>query len=195
MCVMCRKTSFLISFLLVFGLTAGIGYAARIPIPAGFPNASNTGIAGVGLTEEDLTTYTGPYTITTDDTVVDKKLLSGQINIQADNVTIKRCKNTSGGSWYGLNANYGYTGTIVEDCTFVGPATLAVLLQSFAKLNLPGRVPLCYNILDYRPKSWFEQHKTGAPQRGVSEFNLRWKWLRGLVMPWFAAKADGILTF
>ena len=115
---MCKKLLFLISIVLVVGLSAGVGYAERY-IPSGFPNASNTGIAGVGLTEQDLTDYTGTLTITTNGTVIEQKHIDGEILIQANNVTIRKCLIT-GGNWYQIRAYFGYTGTLIEDCTLRG---------------------------------------------------------------------------
>jgi len=118
---MCKKCFTLMTICLAVCLSAGTGYAARIPIPSGFPKASTTGLAGVGLTVNDLTTYTGPMTITTNGTTIDKKVITGQLNIKANNVTVKRCR-VINGSNYGIHANWGYTGTVIEDC-LVGHTT------------------------------------------------------------------------
>ena len=116
---MCKRTLLLISLVLVFVLTAAVGYADRY-IPSGFPDANNTGLTGVGLTEEDLDDYTGSMTITTNGTTIEQKHISGEPSIQANNVTIKKCLLTDGG-WYGIRAWFGNTGLLVEDCTIIGP--------------------------------------------------------------------------
>ena len=117
---MSKKLSILIAIGLVVCLAAGNGYGAQIPIPDGFPKASNTGLAGVGLTVNDLTTYTGSLTITTNGTTIEQKDITGCLHIQANNVTVKKCRLRQGG-WYGIQANHGYTGTIIEDCLIEGP--------------------------------------------------------------------------
>src|SRR4029453_16253456 len=84
-------------------------------IPAGFPNATNTGVpAGTALTA-----YTGPKTVTTDGTVIDGKVITGSLIVHADNVVIKNCKITFD-SWWGIQAD-GAKNIIIQDCTFVGP--------------------------------------------------------------------------
>ncbi len=94
------------------------GFAARMPIPPGYPNADNTGIKGVGLTTADLDTITGPFNITTNGAVIDMKYFPGGVNVNANNVTIKRCR--IGIGWrYGVDSQHG-SGTVIEDCTLVG---------------------------------------------------------------------------
>jgi len=93
---------------------------AQIPIPAGFPNASNTGIAGVGLTVGDLTATSG-RNITVAGTVIDMENISGTLNIKANNVTIRRSRIRTGG-YYGVRIFSGYRGTVIEDCLMVGNA-------------------------------------------------------------------------
>jgi hypothetical protein len=62
------------------------------PPASGFPNASNTGVpAGTALTD-----YTGPTTITADNTVIDSKTVRAGLVIHAKNVTIT--KSTIGGN-------------------------------------------------------------------------------------------------
>jgi len=63
---------------------------SKPPSPAGgeFPNASNTGVpSGV-----DLSTYTGPCTITKDDTVIDAKTVNCDLDIRATGVVITRSR-------------------------------------------------------------------------------------------------------
>jgi len=58
------------------------------PAQSGYPNASNTGVpAGT-----KLTTYSGPCTVTADNTVIDSKTVNCDLQIKAKNVTIKRSK-------------------------------------------------------------------------------------------------------
>jgi hypothetical protein len=54
-----------------------------------YPDASNTGWQHTGVT---LTPYTGPTTITTNNTVIDGKNITSCLTIRGDNVTIRRSK-------------------------------------------------------------------------------------------------------
>ncbi len=92
-----------------------VAYGQRIAIPAGFPNASTTGIAGVGLTADDLTPTSG-RTITVDGTVIEEEDVAGRLTIDADNVTIRRSRITGGG----FNIRVYGVGTLIEDCTLIG---------------------------------------------------------------------------
>jgi len=82
--------------------------AQRIPIPAGFPNAATTGHSGT-------LTPSGSITVTTAGTVLQNLDISGGVQIKAHNVTIRNCRIVGG--LYGVNASFGYTGLVVEDCT------------------------------------------------------------------------------
>ncbi len=120
---MCKKCFTLMTICLAVCLSAGTGYGAQIPIPAGFPNASNTGIAGVGLTENDLTP-SGSVTITTDNTIFELKNVSGSIKVQANNVTIRKCKVTGG--IYGIDCTAQYPGALIEDCTVLSSSSKTI---------------------------------------------------------------------
>lgn len=63
-------------------------------IPDGFPNALNTGLAGIGMTEDDLTLYEGPGGYDGDDVVVlEDMLINTDIRIYENvQLTIRRCK-------------------------------------------------------------------------------------------------------
>lgn len=86
------------------------------PHLCGFPDATNTGYAPTGVT---LTPYTGPLTITKAGTVIDGKLISGQLRIAADNVTVRRSKvvwphaDCHGDCWAVVIGSD--SGTVVED--------------------------------------------------------------------------------
>lgn len=87
-----------------------------------------------GITEDiTLSTYGGPYTITTPGTVVENAILSATLNIQADNVTVRNCSieididqshdwtgsdDGAGGPNYCIHSHYGYSNTLIEDCKF-----------------------------------------------------------------------------
>lgn len=53
-----------------------------------FPNASNTGVPD----KTRLAEYSGPMTITANNTVIDSKLIRGELVIAAKNVTVRRSK-------------------------------------------------------------------------------------------------------
>ncbi len=111
---MFKKPFILMTIVLVVGLAGGISNAERIPIPAGFPNATNTGIAGVGLSVGDLTPVTA-MTVTTEGAVVELLNISGGIRVSAANVTVRKCYITGG--LYGVDCRDGYSGAVIEDCT------------------------------------------------------------------------------
>jgi len=60
----------------------------------GFPDATNTGLAGVGMTEADLTLYAGPEGFQNNEVaVIEDKLINGDIRIYDNaSVTLRRCK-------------------------------------------------------------------------------------------------------
>lgn len=78
-----------------------------------FPDATNTGLVGAGISVGSLTPSAG-FNIVTDGQVVELLDISGQVNVQANNVTIRKCRITGG--IYGIRATFGYTGLVVEDC-------------------------------------------------------------------------------
>jgi hypothetical protein len=86
------------------------------PPSSGGPGASNTGWRPTGVT---LTAYDGPMTITTPGTVIDGKDIRGQLTIQADGVTIRRSRISSGGS-YGVFVADGVRGTTIVDTELDG---------------------------------------------------------------------------
>ncbi len=88
-----------------------------MPIPAGFPNASNTGVPQGTV----LTAYTGPMTASAAGTVIENTTITGQLRVTGNNVIIRRCRLTFSGQW-GIDAE-GSSGILVEDCTLTGPGT------------------------------------------------------------------------
>lgn len=63
-------------------------------IPSGFPDATNTGLAGVGMTESDLSLYTGPGGYDSGGPyLLEDLLINDDIRIYANvQMTIRRCK-------------------------------------------------------------------------------------------------------
>jgi hypothetical protein len=83
--------------------------------PTGFPTADTTGVPS----GTNLTTYTGPMTISTEGTVIENKIINGTLRVTADNVVIKNCLVQNYGFW-GIDAE-GASNFTVQDSTFVGP--------------------------------------------------------------------------
>jgi len=102
----CRTT--VVLFLLMISAHA----LGQIAIPAGFPNANNTGHSG------SLTLHSGTYTATTQGETIENLRITGGVVIQADNVTVRNCHITGG--LYKFRATNGNTGILVEDCTIDG---------------------------------------------------------------------------
>jgi hypothetical protein len=83
------------------------------PPSAGWPDASNTGVpAGVTLTPSD------GATVTTPNAVLDALDITGSIDIEAPNVTIKRSRFTGTGGTFAVNVRSG--NVRIEDCEFHG---------------------------------------------------------------------------
>lgn len=79
--------------------------------PGAFPDASTTGVpAGTALAPS------GRLTVTQDGAVVENLLVSGTIDVQADNVTIRRVKVLGGR----IAAGQSNTGTVIEDVEIDG---------------------------------------------------------------------------
>ena len=73
----------------------------------GFPDATSTGVpTGVALTPS------GGLTINTPGLVIEGLNIQGMVTINADNVTLKNCKVTSG-SWAVVNITSGSTGVVI----------------------------------------------------------------------------------
>ncbi|MFW6155104.1 MAG: hypothetical protein ACOC95_07810 [Planctomycetota bacterium] len=82
--------------------------AQRIPIPEGFPTVATTGHSGP-------LTPSASITATTPGMVIETLDISGSVLVKANNVTIRNRRIVGG--LYSVNAGFGYTGTLVEDCT------------------------------------------------------------------------------
>jgi len=71
-------------------------------LPGSQPNSSNSGVpAGT-----NLTAYTGSLTISTPGTVIDSKIINGDLKITADNVTVQNSRITGDG-YYTVNSTAG----------------------------------------------------------------------------------------
>lgn len=83
--------------------------------PAMWPTKYTTGVQS-GIT---LTNYTGSMTVSVNGTVIENKIITGQLEIHADNVTIRNCKFNGISASYQL-LNEANVGLLVEYCTFEG---------------------------------------------------------------------------
>ena len=94
-----------------------------------WPDATNTGYVGAGLTLSDLTP-SGTITTTADGQVIDRVNVTGKIVVKHRNVTIRRSRVASGG--YQID-NSASTGLVVEDTELVGTTTSAPAALSSSK--------------------------------------------------------------
>lgn len=81
-----------------------------------YPNATNTGVPSGTI----LTNYTGPSTITTAGTVIDSKIITYGLDIQANNVTIRNCLIQVDDAFFVILSDNGNTGFLIEDCEIDG---------------------------------------------------------------------------
>ncbi len=83
------------------------------PSLGGYPDLTNTGVpAGTTLTNS------GSITINTDGAIIQDLNISGQIVVNADNVTIRRVRVTSG-DYYPIDYT-NHTGLLIEDSEVIG---------------------------------------------------------------------------
>ncbi|WP_289044445.1 T9SS type A sorting domain-containing protein [uncultured Olleya sp.] len=112
----------LFTFLFLFSFVNGFSQVK--------PDLTNTGTTGT------LTAYTGTTTITTDNFILENAIISGSLNIKANNVTIKNCLIETGG-YYGIRCNYedsngnDYTNLLIEDCEIRGMQSAAIYGDNF----------------------------------------------------------------
>lgn len=105
------------------------------PSLGGYPDETNTGVpVGTSLTSS------GSITVTTNSAVIEDLDIAGQIIVQANNVTIRNCRITSG-DYYPID--YSGTGLLVEDCEITGTSYTVTACLSFdnytiRRCNLSG---------------------------------------------------------
>lgn len=93
------------------------GFCDTFPaLPSSKPDATNTGVP----TGTTLTNYTGPTTVTTAGTVIDGKIITAQLNVNANNVTVKNSKLGPGGYW-AVRVGDGVTGTKILNSEIYAP--------------------------------------------------------------------------
>lgn len=84
-----------------------------------FPDATNTGVP----TGTTLTPYSGKYTISTAGAVVSGLDITGQLDIEASNVTVKNCRIRGTGVTNVVNLGDGVSGFTIQDCEIDGQGT------------------------------------------------------------------------
>ena len=102
------------------------------------PNASNTGVpAGVTLTPS------GSITVDKDGTIIEGLDIKGNVTVLADNVTIRKCRITTG-TYYPIRYfDNGNTGLVVEDTEIIGTSndvTSAIAFSNYTarRVNVHG---------------------------------------------------------
>ena len=97
--------------------------AINSPSAAGYPDETNTGVpAGTNLTT------VSNINVTTDGAVIENKLVTDQIYVRANNVTIRNCRIESG-TYYPID--YDGAGLLVEDCEIIGQSSIVTAGMSF----------------------------------------------------------------
>ncbi|WP_147268693.1 DUF4082 domain-containing protein [Sphaerisporangium album] len=100
------------------------------PPTGGFPGASNTGVpSGTNLKPSKS------VTVTKDGAVIDGLEISGEINVEADNVTIRNVRLAAAPGDWGIIQRNGHSGLTVEDSEIFGNGSQRT---QFAILNQGG---------------------------------------------------------
>lgn len=102
---------------------------AQTPDTESYPDATTTGARG------QLTAYDGDATVTDPGRVIEDVEITGRLTIEADNVTLRNVRVSSGDYWAVLN--YGRN-TRIEDSTLVGTATTQALIGDIDGGNFIG---------------------------------------------------------
>jgi len=87
-------------------------------VSCGFPSAVNTGVLK-GTTLKPISGGPDGLTITQDGTVIDGADITGWVNVNANNVTIRNSRISTTGYW-GIMLSEGHSGLKVLNCTIVG---------------------------------------------------------------------------
>jgi len=132
--------------------------------------------------------------ITTDGTVIEDQHFTGQLNIKANNVTIRRCTfDISFNSWYGIHARHWdkntgkpFTGTLIEDCDVKGSNSAGIYAHHATirrcyvhdsgadamKIEDNTTVEYCY-VTQLGKKTAGSPHCDGIQSRGGSNLIVR----------------------
>lgn len=132
---------------------------ARPPAATGFPGPSNTGVpAGT-----KLSTYSGPCTITTNNTVIDAKVVNCGLSIRAKGVVIKRSR-INGQVGTSESTPYSYTLQDSEvDAGVVQGAAIGSTNMTILRVNVHGGATsvYCYSNCTIRD-SWLHGQRLPA---------------------------------
>ncbi len=176
--------------------------------PAGYPTPLTTGLCGAGVSVSSLTPASG-MTITKHGTILDGLDFSGGVlHVKANNVTIRNCRFTSGGSSYVIRNYGGFTGLTIENCRIRGIGTVTTLaLGEFATLRrvhmTGGKILISatrgFLIEDSYMTGWYRQpgsHNDIIWVDQGSNYTLRRNsliggWQRGTAALFFHAKHTG----
>lgn len=102
-----------------------VANAIYSPHSAGYPDGTNTGVpSGATLTNS------GSITVNTNGAIIQNLNITGQIVINANNVTIRRVRITSG-DYYPIDYS-GHTGLTVEDSEILGTSSSVTAGLSFS---------------------------------------------------------------
>lgn len=107
------------------------------PSDCGYPDETNTGVpAGTTLTSS------GTITVTKNGAIIENKDIRGQVMVQANNVTIRKSRITSG-DYYPIRYDNPYRGLVVEDSEIASTGTDGTAAMSFGyytarRLNVHG---------------------------------------------------------
>lgn len=105
--------------------SAGQDLSASASAASGFPDGSNTGVpAGTALTS-----YSGTLHVTQDNAVISNMLITGNVIIDADNVTLKNCKIISTNDWLGVSVKGDAKNFTMQDSEVDGRGTTATAVQ------------------------------------------------------------------
>ena len=113
----------LASYYFVSGGSTG-GFSAPYMPTSATTGPNNTVWQAINGAPVVLSSYVGGSVITVDGTVLENMIINTNLNIKANNVTIRNCLITPGNSSYGINnVTWGATGTLIEDCYVGGTRT------------------------------------------------------------------------
>lgn len=100
------------------------------PVPAGFLVPDDVGLVGAGVPISSLTPMAA-YTVNTDGAIIEGKDITGKMVINADNVTIRRCRLTSATNGSVLDVNG--SGFVIEDSRLRSVGNVGSIVGSAAK--------------------------------------------------------------
>lgn len=110
--------------------------------PPQWPNATNTGLAGLGINPNNLSQQ-NYATLSDDGEILEDMYIIGTVYVNAANCIIRRCYIDASNDYFGIDPFFS-PGLLVEDCTIVGTANTAATITdghdgaTYRRLNLSG---------------------------------------------------------